>query len=170
MSGSQNSCETPKPSNDYRTNGGIAEESSDSEEHPSLSASQLLSLKRKKIVLHIDLNNTILVSDAVTKQGTAAALEYFLSTVTWGRMAKGEMDISCCWNLSSLLDTAGKYDMIYQHCDKLCHHALFWGIKLQILSGSSWMWKFGSYSLKKERERESMRKKERCYYFTNLKK
>lgn len=95
MSGSQNSCETPKPSNDYRTNGGIAEESSDSEEHPSLSASQLLSLKRKKIVLHIDLNNTILVSDAVTKQGTAAALEYFLSTVTWGRISKGKWEWMC---------------------------------------------------------------------------
>lgn len=44
----------------------------------------------RKIVLHFDLNNTILVSDAVTRQGTVAALEYFLSTVTWGRMAKGK--------------------------------------------------------------------------------
>ncbi|XP_074537004.1 uncharacterized protein LOC141798935 [Halichoeres trimaculatus] len=44
--------------------------------------------RRKKLVLHIDLNNTILVSDAVTGQGTVAALDYFLSTVTWGKMNK----------------------------------------------------------------------------------
>lgn len=42
----------------------------------------------KKLVLHVDLNNTILVSDAVTAQGTVAALENFLSTVTWGRMSR----------------------------------------------------------------------------------
>ncbi|KAM6983033.1 uncharacterized protein LKV04_013425 [Tautogolabrus adspersus] len=42
--------------------------------------------RRKKLVLHVDLNNTILVSDAVTSQGTVAALDYFLSTVTWGKM------------------------------------------------------------------------------------
>ncbi|XP_068160633.1 uncharacterized protein si:dkey-32e6.3 [Antennarius striatus] len=42
--------------------------------------------QRKKLVLHIDLNNTILVSDTVTSQGTVAALDYFLSTVTWGKM------------------------------------------------------------------------------------
>ncbi len=42
----------------------------------------------RRIVLHFDLNNTVLVSDAVTGQGTVAALEYFLSTVTWGRMTK----------------------------------------------------------------------------------
>lgn len=44
--------------------------------------------RRKKLVLHIDLNNTILISDAVTGQGTVAALDYFLTTVTWGRMSK----------------------------------------------------------------------------------
>lgn len=42
----------------------------------------------KKLVLHIDLNNTILVSDAVTGQGTVAALDGFLSGVTWGKMNK----------------------------------------------------------------------------------
>ncbi|CAN9515880.1 unnamed protein product [Ophioblennius macclurei] len=42
----------------------------------------------KKVVLHVDLNNTILVSDAVTGQGTVAALDYFLTTVTWGRRSK----------------------------------------------------------------------------------
>lgn len=53
-------------------------------------ASESLSRRTsKKLVLHFDLNNTILVSDAVTRQGTVAALEYFLSTVTWGRMTKG---------------------------------------------------------------------------------
>lgn len=44
--------------------------------------------RRKKLILHIDLNNTILISDAVTTQGTVAALEYFLTTVTWGRMSR----------------------------------------------------------------------------------
>ncbi|KAM4610648.1 uncharacterized protein ACJ7VT_013853 [Polymixia lowei] len=48
----------------------------------------LSSNNKKKLVLHIDLNNTILVSDAVTGQGTIAALEYFLTTVTWGQMSK----------------------------------------------------------------------------------
>ncbi|XP_049436125.1 uncharacterized protein si:dkey-32e6.3 [Epinephelus fuscoguttatus] len=43
---------------------------------------------RKKLVLHVDLNNTILVSDTVMALGTEAALEYFLSTVTWGKMSK----------------------------------------------------------------------------------
>lgn len=45
-------------------------------------------LRQRKLILHIDLNNTILVSDTVTKQGTIAALDYFLSTVTWGRITK----------------------------------------------------------------------------------
>lgn len=44
--------------------------------------------RRKKLVLHIDLNNTILVSDAVTGQGTLAALDSFLTGVTWGKMSK----------------------------------------------------------------------------------
>ncbi|KAI3357094.1 hypothetical protein L3Q82_015564 [Scortum barcoo] len=44
--------------------------------------------QKRKVVLHVDLNNTILVSDAVTGQGTVAALNYFLSTVTWGRMSR----------------------------------------------------------------------------------
>ncbi|XP_053173857.1 uncharacterized protein si:dkey-32e6.3 [Scomber japonicus] len=44
--------------------------------------------QRRKLVLHIDLNNTILVSDAVTGQGTVAALDYFLTTVTWGKMSQ----------------------------------------------------------------------------------
>lgn len=51
--------------------------------------------QRKKLVLHIDLNNTILVSDAATGQGTVAALDYFLSTVTWGKMSKhGKLEMS----------------------------------------------------------------------------
>ncbi|XP_068454707.1 uncharacterized protein si:dkey-32e6.3 [Clinocottus analis] len=44
--------------------------------------------RKRKLVLHVDLNNTILVSDTVTGQGPVAALEYFLSTVTWGKMSK----------------------------------------------------------------------------------
>lgn len=50
--------------------------------------------QRRKLVLHVDLNNTILVSDAVTGQGTVAALDYFLTTVTWGKMSlHGELDV-----------------------------------------------------------------------------
>ncbi|XP_054649829.1 uncharacterized protein LOC129191218 [Dunckerocampus dactyliophorus] len=48
--------------------------------------------RNKKIVLHVDLNNTILVSDAVTCQGTVAALDYFMTTVTWGKMNKGKWE------------------------------------------------------------------------------
>ena len=48
--------------------------------------------QRKKLVLHVDLNNTILVSDAVMALGPVAALEYYISTVTWGKMSKGEPD------------------------------------------------------------------------------
>ncbi|CAG6021030.1 unnamed protein product [Menidia menidia] len=44
--------------------------------------------RSRKLVLHVDLNNTILVSDAVTGHGTVAALDYFLTTVTWGKMSK----------------------------------------------------------------------------------
>lgn len=115
-------CETPEISSNC-TNGGIAQQNSNSAEHPSLLASPLLSVRKKKIVLHIDLNNTILVSDAVTKQGTMAALEYFLSTVTWGRMNKGEINTSSR-NLKSLLGTQTEnmrniYLCLYQHCDKL---------------------------------------------------
>lgn len=47
--------------------------------------------RRKKLVLHIDLNNTILISDALTSHGTVAALESFLTTVTWGRMSRGPL-------------------------------------------------------------------------------
>ncbi|KAI5095754.1 hypothetical protein C0J45_14184 [Silurus meridionalis] len=95
MSDSQNLCDTPETTNGCRTSGSLSQENPDSVERPSLSATTLLSVRKKKIVLHIDLNNTILVSDAVTKQGTVAALEYFLSTVTWGRMAKGKWEWMC---------------------------------------------------------------------------
>ncbi|XP_068107618.1 uncharacterized protein [Hyperolius riggenbachi] len=43
-------------------------------------------LRRRKLVLHLDLNNTILVSDAATGQGPRAALNSYLSTVAWGRV------------------------------------------------------------------------------------
>lgn len=68
---------------DCQTNGCTTAEA-------SLPIPRLLPIQKKKLVLHFDLNNTILVSDAVTKQGTIASLEYFLSTVTWGRMTKGK--------------------------------------------------------------------------------
>ncbi|KAK2851018.1 hypothetical protein Q5P01_007294 [Channa striata] len=41
--------------------------------------------QRKKLVLHVDLNSTILVSDAVTQDGAVATLDHYLSTVTWGK-------------------------------------------------------------------------------------
>ncbi|XP_076015406.1 uncharacterized protein LOC143007820 [Genypterus blacodes] len=44
--------------------------------------------RKKKLVLHVDLNNTILASDAVTGQGTIAALDGFLTSATWGKMSK----------------------------------------------------------------------------------
>ncbi|XP_056155910.1 uncharacterized protein si:dkey-32e6.3 [Lampris incognitus] len=57
-------------------------------DEPTVAVPRGLHASRKKLVLHVDLNNTILVSDAVTGQGTVAALEYFLTTVTWGRMSE----------------------------------------------------------------------------------
>ncbi|XP_030314332.1 uncharacterized protein LOC115598998 [Calypte anna] len=46
---------------------------------------------RRRLVLHVDLNNTVVVADAVSGQGPRAALNTFLSTVTWGRVgAAGE--------------------------------------------------------------------------------
>ncbi|KAM9829245.1 uncharacterized protein si:dkey-32e6.3 [Syngnathus typhle] len=55
---------------------------------PSLSPA--IHKKHKKLILHVDLNNTILVSDSVRCQGTEAALDYFMTTVTWGKMSKGK--------------------------------------------------------------------------------
>lgn len=71
-------------SNGYRT-----DMNSDGTREDKASTKSLSRRTGKKLVLHFDLNNTILVSDAVTRQGTVAALEYFLSTVTWGCMTKG---------------------------------------------------------------------------------
>ncbi|XP_054694770.1 uncharacterized protein LOC129211545 isoform X1 [Grus americana] len=46
---------------------------------------------RRRLVLHVDLNNTVVAADAVSGQGPRAALNTFLSTVTWGRAgAAGE--------------------------------------------------------------------------------
>ncbi|KAM4722760.1 uncharacterized protein WCC33_008915 [Rhinophrynus dorsalis] len=54
----------------------------------------VLQPRQRKLVLHLDLNNTILVSDAATGQGPGAALNSYLSTVTWGRLSDtGEW----CW-------------------------------------------------------------------------
>lgn len=43
---------------------------------------------RRKLVLHVDLNLTVLVSDSVTGQGPVAALDAFLPSVTWGKINK----------------------------------------------------------------------------------
>ncbi|XP_063797155.1 uncharacterized protein LOC134958461 [Pseudophryne corroboree] len=41
----------------------------------------------RKLILHLDLNNTILVSDAATGQGLKAALNSYLCTVAWGQIS-----------------------------------------------------------------------------------
>ncbi|XP_076840383.1 uncharacterized protein LOC143485083 [Brachyhypopomus gauderio] len=94
MSVSENSCETPETSSN-KTNRCGTHMNSDIAEHQTAPVPKLLSVRNKKVIIHFDLNNTILVSDAVTNQGTVAALEYFLSTVTWGRMAKGKWEWMC---------------------------------------------------------------------------
>uniref|UniRef100_H3AQ08 Si:dkey-32e6.3 n=2 Tax=Latimeria chalumnae TaxID=7897 RepID=H3AQ08_LATCH len=43
-------------------------------------------VRKRKLVLHLDLNNTIVVSDTATNQGIRAALNCYLTTVTWGRI------------------------------------------------------------------------------------
>ncbi|XP_029457069.1 uncharacterized protein LOC115091190 [Rhinatrema bivittatum] len=48
----------------------------------------ILQTKKRKLILHLDLNNTILVSDAVTNQGPRSALNTYLSTVTWGKVSQ----------------------------------------------------------------------------------
>ncbi|XP_030083924.2 uncharacterized protein LOC103817185 isoform X1 [Serinus canaria] len=49
--------------------------------------------RRRRLVLHVDLNNTVVVADTVTGQAPRAALNTFLSTVTWGRAgAAGEWE------------------------------------------------------------------------------
>ncbi|XP_030063188.1 uncharacterized protein LOC115472860 isoform X2 [Microcaecilia unicolor] len=47
-----------------------------------------LQIAKRKLIVHLDLNNTILVSDAVTNQGPRSALNSYLSTVTWGKMSE----------------------------------------------------------------------------------
>ncbi|KAM4571484.1 uncharacterized protein V3H82_011098 [Fundulus diaphanus] len=74
-------------------NGGVGEPGRGTAGGPAVSVPRGLSstanhAPKRKLILHMDLNNTILVSDSVTGQGTVAALDYFLTTVTWGRMSK----------------------------------------------------------------------------------
>ncbi|XP_058499225.1 uncharacterized protein LOC131468715 isoform X2 [Solea solea] len=51
-----------------------------------------LNQKKKKVVLHLDLKNTIVVWDTLMDQGTEVSLNIFLSTVTWGRMNQGQWE------------------------------------------------------------------------------
>ncbi|KAL0158398.1 hypothetical protein M9458_046474, partial [Cirrhinus mrigala] len=84
-----NSERIPETSIDQReTNGYRNDVNTDGTDQYENPADSIPRRPSRKVVLHFDLNNTILVSDAVTRQGTVAALEYFLSTVTWGRMTK----------------------------------------------------------------------------------
>ncbi|XP_035193843.1 uncharacterized protein LOC118173424 isoform X2 [Oxyura jamaicensis] len=47
--------------------------------------------RRRRLVLHMDINNTVLAADTVTGTGPRAALNSFLCTATWGRTgADGE--------------------------------------------------------------------------------
>ncbi|XP_078517958.1 uncharacterized protein LOC144782456 [Lissotriton helveticus] len=63
------------------------DEISDPESCVSQCASETSQRERqRKLVLHIDLNNTILVADAITGEGPNASLNTFLSTVTWGKV------------------------------------------------------------------------------------
>uniref|UniRef100_A0A8D0GM69 Uncharacterized protein n=1 Tax=Sphenodon punctatus TaxID=8508 RepID=A0A8D0GM69_SPHPU len=75
-------------------NGGEGPQSREEGVCPGISplpAALLGAGQRRKLVLHIDLNNTILVSDSVTNQSPRAALNSYLSTVSWGMLSpKGE--------------------------------------------------------------------------------
>ncbi|XP_075687821.1 uncharacterized protein LOC142656795 [Rhinoderma darwinii] len=68
------------------TNGGAEEDEQEGDRsiQPSL---PVLMPKERKLILHLDLNNTILVSDAATGQGPRAALNSYLSTVAWGQIS-----------------------------------------------------------------------------------
>ncbi|XP_027693052.1 uncharacterized protein LOC114024237 [Vombatus ursinus] len=61
--------------------GGLGAEGQDSLGFPEYP----LMIRTKKLVLHMDINNTILVSDSATGQGPVAALNSYLSTVCWGQ-------------------------------------------------------------------------------------
>ncbi|KAF3860006.1 hypothetical protein F7725_000261 [Dissostichus mawsoni] len=90
--------------------------------------------RRKKLVLHVDLNNTILVSDSVIAQGTVAALEHFLSTVTWGRMSKVLQNLLVCTSIPhSFRDVLCSHHS-QRHCPPL-------------LSAGKWEWLSDSPSL-----------------------
>lgn len=45
-----------------------------------------LNRKRSKLIVHLDLNNTLQLFDTVTRQGPRSALSSFLTTVTWGQI------------------------------------------------------------------------------------
>ncbi|XP_056305319.1 uncharacterized protein si:dkey-32e6.3 [Danio aesculapii] len=85
-----NSERLPKTSIDQNQSNGFRSDVTG--QHKESSDSVPRRRASRRVVLHFDLNNTILVSDAVTRQGTVSALEYFLSTVTWGRMTKGKWE------------------------------------------------------------------------------
>ncbi|XP_038595813.1 uncharacterized protein LOC119919465 isoform X2 [Tachyglossus aculeatus] len=67
-----------------------AEGSGEAEDPPQLTPppAELLGQGPRKVVLHVDLNNTILVSDSIMKQGPLAALNNYLSTVCWGKLSQ----------------------------------------------------------------------------------
>ncbi|XP_051518692.1 uncharacterized protein LOC127420438 [Myxocyprinus asiaticus] len=87
-----NSCRTSETSTDEHKINGCCDVNSSRTSKKKDPTESVPRRTAKKLILHFDLNNTVLVSDAVTRQGTTAALEYFLSTVTWGRMTKGKWE------------------------------------------------------------------------------
>ncbi|XP_074139369.1 uncharacterized protein LOC141551530 isoform X3 [Sminthopsis crassicaudata] len=78
-SGSPGREEPGKPLGPRPAGGPGAEgrDSPGSPEHP-------LPVRTKKLVLHMDINNTIFVSDSATGEGPKAALSSYLSSVCWG--------------------------------------------------------------------------------------
>lgn len=51
---------------------------------PSPTAGPVIDQKHRKLILHFDVRNTILVADSVTQIGVEQALNSYLSGVTWG--------------------------------------------------------------------------------------
>lgn len=72
-------------------------------------------LNRRKLVLHFDIRNTILVADSVTKIGVEESLNSYLTGVTWGHGTKnGEW----VWDQDVPTLTAPKNNKIGRKNDK----------------------------------------------------
>lgn len=76
-----------------------------------------LEKKQRKLILHFDIRNTVLVADSVTNVCVEQALNSFLTGVTWGREDK---DGSWQWHSDQLSLTPPAPDVItyYKHLEK----------------------------------------------------